>query len=101
MSESAASWSSIVGYAAAVYLAYRACVALLRARWARNAYSHVEPSEPKSEWQERCRGVLLGLAVGDAVNLPAESLPRWLVRVRYPGGPKDAERHSSLRAVRW
>lgn len=80
--------SAVVGYAAAAYLAYRACVALLRVRWARHAYPVVESSAAASEWQQRCRGALLGLAMGDAVNLPAESLPRWLARLRYPGGPR-------------
>ena len=31
---------------------------------------------------------LSGLAIGDAVNLPVESLPRWLARLRYPSGPR-------------
>lgn len=36
---------------------------------------------------ERGCGMLLGGAVGDCVGLPAENLPRWLVRLRYPSGP--------------
>lgn len=36
---------------------------------------------------DRDFGALLGGAVGDSLGLPAENLPRWLVRLRYPSGP--------------
>ncbi|MEM9491145.1 MAG: ADP-ribosylglycohydrolase family protein, partial [Myxococcota bacterium] len=91
-------FSTLIGYLAAGYLAYRAGLAWCRARWARHAYPRVAAPAPSTEWQRRCRGALLGLAVGDAVNLPAESLPRWLVRLRYPGGP--AIRRGVIRFVR-
>jgi ADP-ribosylglycohydrolase/O-acetyl-ADP-ribose deacetylase (regulator of RNase III) len=38
-------------------------------------------------WQDRCRGAMLGGGIGDALGLPAESLPPWLIRLRYPRGP--------------
>ncbi len=87
-----------LGYASGAYLAYRAVLAWLRRRWARHAYPRVSPGPAPDDWHQRCRGALLGLAVGDAVNLPAESLPRWLARLRYPGGPRM--RRGILRARR-
>ena len=98
MSGSIALMLSAVGYTSAVYLMYRACVAWLRVRWARHGYPRVPVREAAGEWHERCRGALLGLAIGDAVNLPAESVPGWLIRLRYPGGPKM--RRGVLRFVR-
>jgi ADP-ribosylglycohydrolase/O-acetyl-ADP-ribose deacetylase (regulator of RNase III) len=81
------------------YLIFRALLGLARVRWARNAFSPVEPvATPASELAERGRGMLLGVAAGDALGLPAESLPRWLVRLRYPGGPRH--RHGVLRFYR-
>ena len=72
------------------YLAWRLCVAVLRVRWARHAYPQVPkpPTCAPGSWQDRCRGLLVGGALGDALNLPAESLPRWLAGLRYPGGPQ-------------
>lgn len=46
----------------------------------------------------RVYGSLLGVAVGDALGLPAESLPRWLIRWRYRSGP--ALRGGVVRFVR-
>ncbi len=69
------------------YLVWRAFVAACRIRWARHAYPELEPTDSRevSERIDRCRGCLVGLGVGDALNLPAESLPRWMTRLRYPG----------------
>ena len=78
---------TLVGYAAAGYLVYRAILALLRVRGARHAHPTVTPRPAPSDWHDRCRGALLGAAMGDALNLPAEAIPRWLARLRYPSGP--------------
>ena len=74
----------------ATYLGWRALVAICRIRWARFSYPKlgITNLEHVSEWGNRCRGCLVGLGIGDALNLPAESLPRWLPRLRYPAGPK-------------
>lgn len=90
--------STLVGYAGGAYLIYRAGLAMLRVHRARHAYPAETPSETPSEWQQRCRGALLGHAIGDAVNLPAENLPRWLTRLRYPSGP--GIRRGVLRFIR-
>lgn len=88
----------LVAWACAVYLAYRAVLVVMRVRWARRAYPRVEVSGADTEWKDRCRGALLGLAIGDALNLPAERLPPWVTHLRYPGGPKM--RHGVVRFVR-
>jgi O-acetyl-ADP-ribose deacetylase len=80
--------SILLAWVAAGYLAWRAVLVVLRSRWARHAYVSVEPGEARGRRADRCRGTLVGLAIGDALNLPAESLPRWLVRLRYPSGPR-------------
>ena len=82
------------------YLAWRLLLAILRTRWARVAYPRTLPVQPSddSQWRDRCRGSLVGLAIGDAVNLPAESLPRWFARIRYPKGP--AMRRGIVRFLR-
>jgi len=67
------------------YLAFRACALWLRVRRARNAYPSV--ASIAEDLDCRVYGALLGVAVGDALGLPAEHLPRWLVRLRYPSGP--------------
>lgn len=80
-----------IGIASVAYLFWRYMVAAFRVRWAQYAYPNVEKILPKcadQEWQNRCRGCLVGGAIGDALNLPAESIPRWLSRIRYPSGPK-------------
>lgn len=79
--------STVVGLVAGAYLMYRACAVVLRVHRARRAYPAPLADARPTEWQQRCRGALLGHAIGDAVNLPAESLPRWLTRLRYPTGP--------------
>lgn len=81
------------------YLAYRALAVVLRVHRARRAYPLVPVPPPSSDdWRARCHGALVGLAVGDALGLPAESLPRWLVRLRYPSGP--AMRRGIVRFIR-
>lgn len=75
------------GCLGASYLAWRLLVLALRVRWARNAYT-LGPSvsdAPMGAQRDRVRGCLVGAASGDALCLPSESLPRWLVRLRYPG----------------
>lgn len=76
--------SSFVFWASAAYLTFRVLAVWTRVRRARNAYPEVAP--PKA-LDPRFSGALLGGAVGDALGLPAEGLPRWLVRMRYPSGP--------------
>lgn len=76
-----------VGAAGALYLMWRAIAAVLRIRWARHAYRTVvaEAGVAPGSRQDRVRGCLIAAGLGDAVNLPAEAVPRWLVRLRYPG----------------
>ncbi len=89
------------------YLALRLLAVVLRVRWARRAYPGpplgptpgIEPFiAPDKEHQDRCRGALVGLAIGDALGLPAEQLPRWLVRLRYGSDP--AMRRGLVRVTR-
>jgi ADP-ribosylglycohydrolase len=42
--------------------------------------------------RERYRGTLLGLAVGNALGLPVESLPSAEIRRRYPKGLREIDR---------
>lgn len=91
----------------ASYLAWRGLLVLLRVRRARHAYLSPGAGAPSTEatftdapssgapwaqapsaFHDRCRGALVGGAIGDALGLPAESLPRWLARLRYPGAPR-------------
>lgn len=90
--------SIVVGCVAGAYLLYRACAVVLRVHRARHAYPAQRAGATPTQWQQRCRGALLGHAIGDAVNLPAESLPRWLARLRYPSGP--AMRRGLVRFMR-
>lgn len=76
---------SLAGAVSAGYLAYRASALALRTWRSRRAFP--EPSIARAG-TERCRGALVGHAIGDALNLPAEGLPRWLVRSRYWSGPR-------------
>lgn len=111
---------TVIGVICSTYLALRLAGLLLRVRRARRAYPALStptradqrrcpagllqqpPSRASSHdanaWQDRCRGALVGLAIGDALGLPAESLPPWLVRLRYPAGP--AMRRGLLRLTR-
>lgn len=74
------------------YLLLRAVIVLLRVRWAHHAFPREgsltagEPAAPPIG--DRARGMFLGAAVGDALGLPAESLPPWLIRLRYPSGAR-------------
>ncbi|MCP4446990.1 MAG: ADP-ribosylglycohydrolase family protein [Myxococcales bacterium] len=77
----------ISGLLGALYLAWRVVLGALRVRWARYAYpvSPLERGGSPAAKLDRCRGSLIGVGLGDALNLPAESVPRWLTRLRYPG----------------
>ncbi len=67
-------------------LAWRLLGAWIRTHRSRRAYPRLTTDTQARD--ARIHGSLLGLAAGDAVGLPAERLPRWLVRLRYPGGPR-------------
>jgi len=81
-----ASVAALVFWLSAGYLAWRLGRLWVRVHRSRHAYpkftTEVAPLDA------RIHGALLGLAVGDAVGLPAEQLPAWLVRICYPKGPK-------------
>ena len=87
---------TIVGAVCAGYLLLRLIAVALRVRWARRAYPLL--ADDQHQPCDRGRGALLGLAIGDALCVPAESLPRWLVRLRYPKGP--AMRRGLVRVTR-
>lgn len=70
-----------------IYLLIRALITTSRMTRGRRAYREIA-TVPCPIASDRARGCLIGVAVGDALGLPAESLPRWLVRLRYPNGPK-------------
>lgn len=87
----------LVGAISASYLLVRLIGVVVRVRRARQAYPPPAlvrddlasaVSVAARERAARYRAVLLGVAAGDALGLPAESLPRWLIRVRYPSGPR-------------
>ncbi len=86
------------------YLTWRLLAVMLRVRWARRAYGgaacwvEIPPGEPAERQEpyephesherlERYQGAMVGLALGDALGLAAESLPPWLIAARFPGGP--------------
>ena len=78
--------TAMVLWISAGYLALRLIGLWVRVHRSRHAYPRLA-AEPDAG-DPRVHGALLGLAVGDAVGLPAEQLPAWLVRLRYPGGPR-------------
>lgn len=80
--------SALVGTSSASYLAYRAGALAVRTRRSRRVYPEPVVAAAGCAWRGRCRGALVGHAIGDALNLPAERLPRWLVRARYRSGPR-------------
>jgi ADP-ribosylglycohydrolase len=80
--------ASIVGLVSAAYLLARGAAVFVRVARARRAYPILAITPARTEQADRARGALLGHAAGDALGLPAESLPRWLIRLRYPGGPR-------------
>jgi ADP-ribosylglycohydrolase len=93
----------VIALALAGYLLLRAASVLLRVRWAHRAFPDARAPGASGERatppaSDRARGMLLGAAVGDALGLPAESLPPWLIRLRYPSGPRP--RHGILRPQR-
>lgn len=43
------------------------------------------------ELQDRCRGLMVGLAVGNLLGIPCEGSPREEIRLRWPDGVRDIE----------
>ena len=43
------------------------------------------------ELQDRCRGLMVGLAVGNLLGIPCEGWPREKIRRRWPDGVRDIE----------
>ena len=43
------------------------------------------------ELQDRCRGVMVGLAVGNLLGIPCEGWKREHIRLRWPNGVRDIE----------
>ena len=43
------------------------------------------------ELQDRCRGLMVGLAVGNLLGIPCEGWPREEIRLRWPDGVRDIE----------
>ena len=43
------------------------------------------------ELQDRCRGLMVGLAVGNLLGIPCEGWPRGEIRFRWPDGIRDIE----------
>ena len=41
--------------------------------------------------QDRCRGLMVGLAVGNLLGIPCEGWPREEIRLRWPDGVRDIE----------
>lgn len=41
--------------------------------------------------QDRCRGLMVGLAVGNLLGIPCEGWPREEIRLRWPNGVRDIE----------
>ena len=44
--------------------------------------------------QDRCRGLMAGLAAGNLLGIPCEGWPREEIRLRWPGGVRDIEARS-------
>lgn len=78
--------AAIVFGISAGYVGWRLVCLWVRVRRSRHAYPRLAADSPPRD--SRVYGALLGLAAGDAVGLPAEHLPGWLVRLRFPDGPK-------------
>ena len=43
------------------------------------------------ELQDRCRGLMVGLAVGNLLGIPCEGWPREEIRLGWPDGVRDIE----------
>ena len=109
------------------YLFLRLLAVMLRVRWARRAYGGADcwlaamessdqrgderqipglgeqtqeqdQQDQRRERLDRCQGAMLGLALGDALGLAAESLPPWLIALRFPRGPTLS--HGLIRLTR-
>ncbi len=80
--------SSLLLAVSAGYLAWRLLALCVRVSRARRAYPRELPDAPEQVDEEcdRVRATLLGLAVGDALGLPFENVPRALSRRRFGGG---------------
>jgi hypothetical protein len=83
------------------YLGYRAGRVMLRVRRARHAYPALSlpPAAPTDPWTDRCQGAFIGLAVGDALGMPAESLPPVVAPLALSGRSGHAARSGALSAT--
>lgn len=77
--------SSLLFALSAGYLGWRLLSLCVRVSRARRAYPLELPDPPRDvdEEQDRARAALLGLAVGDALGLPFENLPRAVSHRRF------------------
>ena len=50
-----------------------------------------QDAERDAEPQDRCRGVMVGLGVGNLLGVPQEGWPRYAVEASYPNGIRDIE----------
>jgi len=78
--------AAVVFWISAATLSWRLFQLWIRGHRSRHAYPRLSASAGPRD--SRIHGALLGLAAGDAVGLPAEQLPAWLIKLRYPRGPR-------------
>lgn len=45
----------------------------------------------RAEAQDRCRGLMVGLGVGNLLGIPQEGWPRHMVEASYPNGIREIE----------
>lgn len=58
--------------------------------WFESSYQRGSPTaRPAAAMQDRYRGVMLGVAVGNALGIPVEGWPRDAVRRRFPTGLRE------------
>ena len=71
------------------YLSFRAVRQLVVQKRSYDELPFRETGRPNSDdpFTDRARAALLGLAIGDAVGMPRESLPVWLANLRFGHAP--------------